>query len=76
MTGKDITGAIAFVTNVNPKTVSRVIQACFTMITKEVRYGQVSIKDFGTFAMRERPDGSKKPGFCPAKSWIAGRLTS
>ena len=73
MTGKDIIGAVAIVTKVDQKIVSRVVQAYLGQIKKEVRYNQVSIKGFGTFAMRERPDGSKKPGFCPAKAWIEGR---
>ena len=57
MTGKDIIGAVAIVTKIDQKTVSRVVQAYLGQIKKEVRYNQVSIKGFGTFAMRERPKG-------------------
>lgn len=70
MTGKDIIDNVSVIAKVDPKTVQRVMQAYIQNVKDKIPYNQISIKDFGTFALRELPNGNKKPTFCPAKNWI------
>ena len=71
MTEKNLIDIAAIETKYDRKLVSNVFHAVIRAIKRKVKYNkQITIKDFGTFALRKRADGTFKPGFTPAKTWI------
>ena len=71
MTEKNLIDIAAIETKYDRKLVKAVFDSVIHSIKFGVKYrGQVTIKDFGTFALRKRTDGTFKPGFTPAKTWI------
>ena len=71
MTEKNLIDIAAIETKYDRK----LVRAVLNSIIKEIKYKveldhQVTIKNFGTFALRKRTDGTFKPGFTPAKTWI------
>ena len=74
MTEKNLIDFAQVVTKNDRKIVSDIVHAVIRAIKHGVRYQkQVTIKDFGTFALRKRTDGTFKPGFAPAKAWIEAK---
>ena len=74
MTEKELIDLVQTKTKMDRKTVSNITWAIIREIKHEVKLNkQVSIRGFGTFALRKRPDGTDKPGFTPAKAWIEAK---
>lgn len=70
MTEKELIDIATTETKYDRKLVKKVVNSVIHSIKYGVKYReQVTIKDFGTFALRKRTDGTFKPGFTPAKTW-------
>ena len=69
MTEKNLIDIAAIQTKCDRKLVSAVVKSVIHSIKNGVKYkGQVTIKNFGTFALRKRSNGTFKLGFTPAKA--------